>query len=122
MRLYTVVLAVSFLLASCNYYESFEPLRGERGGPDTWQTLKVSFFEPYCLRCHSGAEPRGGVSFETYHGCMEAELIVTGNPNDSRLYVSVRDGEMTERGPRPPAELVERLKNWIAAGAIETAP
>jgi hypothetical protein len=116
-------LMLAVLLSGCNYYEA----KGLAIGPGdtelvaeepTYETLSKAFFTPYCIRCHSGAEPAGGADLTTYAG-MEDIYFVAGDPESSLVYTLTRDGYMPHRGPRPAAELIETVRKWIADGAKE---
>lgn len=79
--------------------------------------------ESRCLRCHSGTEPKGGLSLETssqlLQGGDSGPAIVAGAPEDSLLLESIAGDEpaMPKDGaPLSPAE-VAAIREWIAAGA-----
>ncbi|MFO0895782.1 MAG: DUF1549 domain-containing protein, partial [Pirellulales bacterium] len=82
-----------------------------------------AIFEAKCLRCHQGAEPKGGLSLET------AELARAGGDSgpafepqqaDASLLVEMISGDSpqmpAQADPLTPAE-VAAVKAWISAGA-----
>src|SRR5262249_48903676 len=62
------------------------------------------FLARYCLQCHSGARPRGGLNLETYQtllkGGQSFQVVKPGKPDDSPL-VTMAEG--TFQPVMPPA-------------------
>ncbi|MGH7128994.1 MAG: c-type cytochrome domain-containing protein, partial [Planctomycetaceae bacterium] len=81
------------------------------------------FMVNLCLRCHSGNDPRGGLSLETFENLMRGgdsgEVIIPGNREDSRLFRLV-GGLENPRMPQGQARITrqnyEDLKQWFAEG------
>ena len=82
---------------------------------------------PRALR-NSGAEHRDGNALgrekpfdrRTLSGKRNRKAVIPGSPDDSRLLMTMegKAKAMPPRGkPRPKAEEVKRLREWIAAGA-----
>jgi hypothetical protein len=73
-----------------------------------------------CLDCHSGAKPKGGLDLSrrepAFDGGDSGPAFVPGKPDDSPLWLRVRDAEMPPKRPLPEAER-NLLKAWVAAGA-----
>jgi hypothetical protein len=79
--------------------------------------------EMRCVGCHSGAEPKGGLSLETREGLISGgdsgPAVVPGDAKQSLLvdYVSGDSPEMPKNGePLSKAELAA-LREWISSGA-----
>ena len=98
----------------------------------TFTEVQNNVFQPYCVSCHSGAQPQGGLdlSADAAHiklvnatAVNSALLLVKpGQPDSSYLMKRLRavDGET----PMPPsAKLEQRLIGlvdlWIANGALD---
>jgi len=64
-----------------------------------------------CVRCHQGT---GG--FDMTRGV--AGVVVTGDPEASKLYQHVVSGKMPMGGPRLSAEEVAVIGDWIRGGAV----
>jgi uncharacterized membrane protein len=95
-------------LYGCNYNElkNAPPSNGESA-----REVLQSVIDAACIRCHSGAAPKGGVRLETY-------ADVFGQAANVRL--QVESGAMP---PRPPGLSVEQkslLFAWVDSGAPET--
>jgi hypothetical protein len=73
-----------------------------------------------CLRCHSGARPKGDLNLATAAGLNEGgasgAVIKPGKAADSLLFQHVRDRKMPPNKPLAAAE-VAVLRRWINAGA-----
>lgn len=80
--------------------------------------------EPYCIRCHKGDKPAGKLDLTTYANIFAPvkPVVVPGDADVSRLYTLVLADKMPTRGDKVPAELKEKLRLWIAQGALESAP
>lgn len=124
----------SLFLVSCNYYEAkgLDALGGppaptglgptEPGTPPTpptFATIDATVFKPFCLRCHQGDEPAGGLSIGDYRALIDDGWVVAGDPENSSVYTSMVSGDMPKRGAKPTAELIESVREWIANGALE---
>ncbi len=83
------------------------------------------FLARYCVECHPGDHPDGGLSLDSYKGIVaggeHGKALVPGNPDQSLL---VRVVEGTGRPPMPPKKArqpspAERalLRKWVVAGA-----
>lgn len=76
-----------------------------------FQTVKTKVIDAACIRCHSGAAPKGGVRLETYADVFRQAANVR---------LQVESGAMP---PRPPGLSVEQkslLFAWVDSGAPET--
>ncbi|MEQ8851583.1 c-type cytochrome domain-containing protein [Gimesia sp.] len=92
---------------------------------------KVSFMNDiapwmldFCMRCHSGNNPRSGFSVVTFEDILRGgdtgEVIVPGKPDDSRLWhlVGLQDPiKMPQGQALLKRKNAEDLKTWIAEGA-----
>ena len=78
-----------------------------------------------CVECHAGVEAAGKFELTTADGIGKGgesgAAVVAGKPDDSFLWQRVRDGEMPPKKQGKsqvlPANEVETLRAWIAAGA-----
>ncbi len=109
------------VLSSCNYYETkgvfTSPGTGRPG--DTFQTMSRDLFTPFCMRCHQGGEAAGGLELDNYAALVDGGALVPGDAPASYLYEMVVEQSMPPRGGMPSADLIERLRRWIEAGAPE---
>ncbi|MCH8924416.1 MAG: PSD1 domain-containing protein, partial [Planctomycetes bacterium] len=74
----------------------------------------------YCLECHSGAKPKGGLDLSSRRTAMKGGenglAIQAGKPAASLLWERVRSGEMPPKEELPKTAK-QTLRKWIAAGA-----
>jgi protein TonB len=81
----------------------------------------VPVFRSYCLTCHSGAKPKGGVDLTTVTAIMKGKrgkpILKPGDPAASSVFTSVEDGSMPPEG-KPPSDAEKKLiRDWILGGA-----
>ena len=81
----------------------------------------VPVFRTYCLSCHSGQKPKGGVDLSSMAAITKGKrgkpIFRPGDPAASSLYTSVEDGTMPPEG-KAPSEVEKRLiRDWILGGA-----
>ncbi len=83
-------------------------------------------FEQSCVRCHSGAKPKGGFSIETKElfmkGGIEGKAVIPGKAADSKLYKAIvapkgDDIAMPPDGERLPKAVTDKVQAWINEGA-----
>lgn len=83
----------------------------------------AGIFEKRCVSCHNGETPKGGLSLQTLDRALaggdSGASIVAGKPDESLLldYISGDAPEMPKTGPPLSKDEVERIRQWIAAGA-----
>lgn len=115
-RLVTIVL-LSSSFYGCNYNDlkNAPPTNGKSDRDAfqsvDFQTVKTKVIDAACIRCHSGAAPKGGVILETYADVFRQAANVR---------LQVESGAMP---PRPPGLSVEQkslLFAWVDSGAPET--
>jgi hypothetical protein len=87
--------------------------------PDFDHTVAPLLAE-HCLDCHGGPRPKGKLDLSTHKaflkGGRHGPILVSGRPDESRLWQYVRDGKMPPKKPLPAAER-QVLRDWIATGA-----
>ena len=76
----------------------------------------------YCADCHGGStgKPKGGVDVTTIAKMMKSKgpPLVVGKPNESSLYLSIKNGDMPPDGKKGPDEKeLQLIHDWIAGGA-----
>jgi hypothetical protein len=73
-----------------------------------------------CLGCHNATEKKGGLDLSAAEpvraGGKHGAVIVAGQPEESRLWERVEDGEMPPKAALPAADK-EAIRAWIASGA-----
>ena len=86
-------------------------------------------FARYCLECHNGEEPKGGLNLETYKSLSEGgdngAILTPGKADASRIVRLVEHKDKPFMPPKkakqPRPEEVALLRAWIDAGAKEDA-
>ena len=95
--------------------------------PPSYSRQVQPFLARYCLECHSGDKPKGGLNMETYKSLQEGgksgPVLVPSKPDQSRI-VLLPEGKAKPHMPpkkakQPRPEEVAVLRAWIAAGAKE---
>jgi hypothetical protein len=82
-------------------------------------------FARWCLPCHAGNEPHGGLQLDSLVGVMRGgdtgPIVVPGKPADSLLVAKIERRHRPAMPPRRklPASAVALVRAWIAAGAPE---
>ena len=75
----------------------------------------------YCLDCHSGAEPEGGLDLSqrstALKGGESGQAIAPGALDESLLWERIDSGEMPPKETLP-EEAKNALRQWIADGAV----
>jgi hypothetical protein len=73
-----------------------------------------------CLQCHSAASQMGGIILDSYESILAASppLIVVGQPELSRLYLSVQTGRMPIFASKLSDNELKDLYDWILDGAV----
>lgn len=81
-----------------------------------------------CASCHNHDKPSGGLIMENYTTLLEGgssgAVIKPGDPDGSKLYVSMAHKAMPfmpPKSPPLPKETAEVIRQWIAGGALDTA-
>jgi mono/diheme cytochrome c family protein len=75
-------------------------------------------FNANCTSCHGGVQ---NLSLESYEnlsrGSINGQVIIPGNPEQSRLIQYVAGGYMPYGGPQLSPNQIQMLINWVAVGA-----
>ena len=77
----------------------------------------------YCLDCHAGIEPAGGLALDSRTGWEDAGVIEPGKPDESLLIAAVRYGDDSlamppeEAGGKLSDAEIAALEEWVALGA-----
>ena len=80
----------------------------------------VPIFKKHCVSCHGGKESKGGFSLNTRALVVEAEVIESGEPDESRLFQLITSNDPDEQMPpkdrmRLTAKEIETVKRWIVS-------
>jgi hypothetical protein len=116
-------LIVLLVFSSC-YYDKEEELYPDSiaAGCDTsnvrYSVEVKTIFDSKCISCHSGVNPSGGISFNTYQ-----DVKTYLDASSTRLISSiVRDGnasEMPQGQPKLADCDIGKIKKWVNAGYPE---
>lgn len=75
-------------------------------------------FNANCTSCHGGVQNLSLESYENLsHGSINGQVIIPGNPEQSRLIQYVAGGYMPYGGPQLSPDQIQMLINWVAVGA-----
>jgi hypothetical protein len=94
----------------------------------TYQDHVLPLIENHCAKCHNGDKKKGDLDLTSYNGAMKGggsgQVVMSGNPDSSKLYKSISHAEeptMPPNKPRLPDKELEVFKKWIAGGLLETS-
>jgi len=97
------------------------PTEPQASGSVSFSQDLVPIFEEFCIKCHGGEETEKGLDMKTHTallaGSERGAVIVPGDADGSRLAQLILNGKMPKRGPKPSAEQIQLIINWINAGA-----
>jgi len=78
----------------------------------------------YCVECHGANKPKSGVRLDSYDAIIaksRKQSVVPGDPDKSRLVMTMTGAAKLmppkKFTPRPTAEEIDLIKDWIKAGA-----
>ena len=86
------------LMAGVNFEDKIAPVLIER-----------------CLPCHSSVKVMGAVRLTT--NVSVSRVVTPGDPEKSRLYLSIESGAMPPDGPKLTKDQREAIRDWIKEGA-----
>ncbi|QDV48875.1 PSD1 and planctomycete cytochrome C domain-containing protein [Gimesia fumaroli] len=117
-------LLYQFLLAGSLFFSGTQSGETAEGSPD-FETEIVPLLINRCIECHQEQNKSGSLSVVTradlLKGGDSGTAVDLKSPLESHLLARVRDGEMPpEKQGRPqklPADELQRLERWLAAGA-----
>jgi hypothetical protein len=101
------------------------PCRIPAQQPPSYAKQVKPFLARYCVECHSGEDPQGGLNMESFKTLMEGggrgKAIVPSNPDKSPLVLQVEGKTKPFMPPKkakqPKAEEIAVVRAWVAAGA-----
>lgn len=93
-----------------------------------YQDNVLPLFRNSCLNCHNPDKKKAGLDLSTYQTAMAGSnngpVVNSGDPDGSLLYKVVTHAEdptMPPKKDKLPDKELNIIKDWIAAGALETA-
>lgn len=117
MGRFLLPLVVLFALCGCNYRIEKVRLEDQRLEGEKWYAwIDRTVFQPRCVSCHGGQKVAAGVNLTSHAAVMASEVVVAGKPEASLLFKAVSEGKMPVGPPLPQAQ-VDRIRDWILAGA-----
>jgi hypothetical protein len=81
-----------------------------------FDTQVKPFFEKYCYSCHDIHGKAAGLGFDNKAGILQA--LMPGDSDDSLLYTVLATRKMPQGRPKPTADEIEVIRQWIDQGAI----
>lgn len=101
---------------------------GEKPAKINYEDHIKPIFRENCFFCHSVDDANSDLALDNFARVMQGgssgAVIVPGDPEASRLWKLVSHQESPEMPPedsKMPDEQLALIRNWIAAGALETA-
>jgi hypothetical protein len=94
----------------------------------TFQDHVLPLVENHCGKCHNPDKKKGDLDLSSYNGALKGGgsglVVMSGNPDSSKLYKSITHAEeptMPPNKPRLPDKDLEVFKKWIAGGLLENS-
>ena len=94
----------------------------------TYQDHLLPIIENNCGKCHNPDKKKGDLDLTTYSGLMKGggsgSVVVSGNPESSKLYRAITHAEepnMPPNKPKIPDKEIDIFKKWIGGGLLETS-
>ena len=94
----------------------------------TYQEHVLPVFENNCNKCHNPDKKKGDLDLSTFAAMMRGGgsglVVVSGDPEASKLHRSVNHTEEPEMPPKAsklPGKDLDTIKRWIAGGLLETS-
>ncbi|MFL2480846.1 MAG: c-type cytochrome domain-containing protein [Verrucomicrobiales bacterium] len=85
-------------------------------------------FADRCLSCHNPDKAKGGLDLTTYTSTMQGgssgEIVSSGDPGASRLFLSVSHAEepiMPPKGEKLSQDKLSLISSWISGGLLENS-
>jgi len=85
-------------------------------------------FADRCLSCHNPDKAKGGLDLTTYTATMQGgssgEIVSSGDPGSSRLFLSVSHAEepkMPPKGEKLAQDKLNLISSWISGGLLENS-
>ena len=85
-------------------------------------------FADRCLSCHNPDKAKGGLDLTTYTSTMQGgssgEIVSSGDPGSSRLFLSVSHAEepkMPPKGEKLAQGRLDLISSWISGGLLENS-
>jgi DNA-binding beta-propeller fold protein YncE len=94
--------------------------------PVSFSTDVAKILQDNCVACHSAKKSEGGYRLDTFHELMQPgdsaeNPVVVKQPESSLLIQRIESGDASVRMPPEseplPVDQIEKIKNWITAGA-----
>lgn len=104
--------------------DQLPPLDAAAAADVSYRHDVVPVLKRHCWGCHSGSDPRGGLSMdsaaELAKGGDSGPAWTAGQPDESllvQMLIGAREPSMPKDKPRLPAAKIHLLRQWILAGA-----
>src|SRR5687767_10984157 len=107
---------------------SFLPVTGYGQDKVTYQDHIRPLVETHCSQCHNADKLKGDLDLTSFNGTIKGggsgQVLVSGNPEASKLWKSITHAEEPTMPPnkgRMPDKDLDLFKKWIAGGLLENS-
>jgi len=99
---------------------------GKKASPDGESSLGFArdikgILSKFCFECHGVENREAELDLRTVESILaggeSGAAIVPGKPDESILFEMIHDEQMPPEGKMPGADDIERVRQWIVAGA-----
>ncbi|HET6246471.1 MAG TPA: c-type cytochrome domain-containing protein [Tepidisphaeraceae bacterium] len=120
--------STKYSILTCAAVSALFSLSAQGAEKTNYQDDVLPLFRNNCLNCHNPDKKKAGLDLSTYQhalaGSNNGPVINSGDPEGSLLYKVVTHAEdptMPPKKDKLPDKELNIIKEWIAAGALETA-
>jgi mono/diheme cytochrome c family protein len=112
--LFISVLALALVaLAACGSQSSST----QASAPASFSKDVLPILQANCTACHGSDRPAEGLDLSSYASVSASGAVNPGNAGNSALVKSVESGRMPQGGPKLSKADIQKIKDWINAGA-----
>lgn len=116
MRRTFAIGALTLFLSACGNNAS-NPTLQSTPIEANYASIQSQILIPRCLTCHTGTNSVSKVDLSTYANLLMNDIVVPGNPQQSKLYLSINSGTMPQGSTKLPNNQIQAVYDWIQEGA-----
>jgi len=119
-----IVVILALLVAACGATATPTAVPVPTKAPAAGAAATASFakdvlpiFQKNCTRCHGGSSPKAGITLDSFQNVTKSGKVTAGNADKSPIYTLTKSGTMPFGGPKLSDADVQKIMDWINAGA-----
>ena len=119
-----IVVILALIVAACGATATPTAVPVPTTAPAAGAAATASFakdvlpiFQKNCTRCHGGSSPKAGITLDSFQNVTKSGKVTAGNADKSPIYTLTKSGTMPFGGPKLSDADVQKIMDWINAGA-----